>query len=330
MSSRELTPASVLPGRLAALVALAAWGAAAALGWSKLSLGLGLGDEGMYLADGWRLTAGDRLFPDAATNVVQLYSVLNGALFAAFPDLELLDARRLAFVISQLGLGAMVLALRVWGVPAALTLCACALVGYTGLDVNGMSASLSYYSTPHLFLALYVLALSAGLHRAPGGRARRGLMLAAGAALALVGFASMPLAAGLLHLPFLAWLCRRSPEAERRLSRGDLVALAAPTLALWGALLAIHRGALVAAALDMLRYARAGAEPPSRAAEASAYAVIALVTLIGVQRARAIRRPPWRGLATGSALLATAVVVGSNSFGRMPSYWNDWFDAPLW
>ena len=93
---------------LVLFVALAVWG------WLKLPYGMSFIDEGMYMTDGWRLSVGDRLFPDSSTSVVNLYVVFNAAIFQIFPDVTLLEFRKIQYWLSLTAIVVLIYAVYKW------------------------------------------------------------------------------------------------------------------------------------------------------------------------------------------------------------------------
>ena len=130
--------------------------AMAVLGWQKLPYGMNFIDEGMYMADAWRMTVGDRLFPDNSTSVVRLYSVFNAFIFKIAPDITLLGFRKVQYFASLFTIIAFAAALvrwnrRYWFLPLVF-----APFAFTGLDELHISDTLCHPEAVEALPALVV------------------------------------------------------------------------------------------------------------------------------------------------------------------------------
>lgn len=297
-------------------------------GWHHLRDGFGFHDEGMYMTDAWRLTAGDRLFPDAYPSVLRLSVVLNAAVFRVAPHVTLLGFRELQYVLALLAVAAVGLAARRWvgggwWLPLALSLFA-----FTGLQVRGTAPNLSYHTYPHLFFALYFAALLVALTRA--GTARRAWLLAAGLSLWAAGFAFLPLAVGAVAPVACGLLGRWLRVAGPRLTLADVAWVLAPAALLWLGLLAVWRGDFVRAVLAMWGYL---GEQKARGAplDPPAWGYVAAAVAFLVAARYAVRLRPTLAVAAVAALGAALVwAVGTNLGGLLPPYWWGLFSRPMW
>ncbi|MBI5136149.1 MAG: hypothetical protein HZA24_02310 [Nitrospirae bacterium] len=303
-----------------------AFAALAVLGWLKLPYGVSWADEGMYVADAWRLAAGDRMFPDAETGVLRLYAVFNGWLFSLFPDISLLAIRRIQFGLALGAAGLLGFAVwrhtgRRWALPWAL-----APFAFLGLDPVGKTATLSYYHYPHLFLIGHVALLLLALDAAGG--ARRALLFASGCCLWGIGFALLPLSVS-AAAPALLWLVLRR-LAPGSFTLGDLPWVLAPVALLWGIVFAAYGAPFWSALADMLRYAQQGGKTQAHldregiqyvavmaAAAAAAWGALRLPARARLAALAALAGGVWWGMATGFG-------------GAIAPYWRGWFAAPMW
>jgi hypothetical protein len=315
--------------RLLLLLGAAGFVAVAVLGWRNLPNGFNFLDEGMYMTDAWRLTAGDRLFPDNAPSALRLYVVFNAAVFELFPRITLLGFRELQFVLALLAAAAMGAALwrwtgRAWPVPYVMSLYA-----FTGLHVKGMVPALSYHTYPHLFFTLYMALLLLALKS--GSPARRAAwLLAAGTCLWAVGFSLFPLVAG-AAAPVVLWALARWLRAEGpSFTVRDLGLVLAPVVALWAAFLAVYRGAFFDAVRVNAQYLREGGEH-GLTLDPGAWPYIAGGALFLLAALGAFRLRPW---AAACALGAAAAVMGwavpTNLGHLVPAYWHGFFSMPMW
>jgi hypothetical protein len=300
----------------------------AVLGWIKLQYGFNMIDEGMYMTDGWRLTAGDRLFPDSAISAAMLYAVFNALVFKLHPDITLLGFRQLQYVFALSAIAVFAAAIyrwdrRQWLIPLTLSVFA-----FTGLDVAGISANLSYYTYPHLFFVLHLSLLLFALgSRRPGVRAA--LFLLAGVSLWAVGFSLLPLSATLLT-PLLVWSAMRYLGSARdEFSFQELLLLMAPGVLLWAIFVGIYGGEFLNAILDIYRYAKGGGASDSFdwvpvqyvAATAVFVAVLAAATRLRLRALLAV---------FGIAAALMFFVIGSNLFGWLTPFWQGWFSRQMW
>ncbi|MFQ5509881.1 MAG: hypothetical protein ACE5FN_11190 [Leptospirillia bacterium] len=305
------------------------FGALAFLGWQKLSYGFSFIDEGMYMTDAWRLTVGDRMFPDNATNVVRLYVLFNMAVFKLWPDVTLLGFRQLQFGITLITLAALGAAMyrwtrTYWYLPLGLCLFA-----FTGLDPVGKGTNLSYHNYTHLFIAWHLIFLVLALPSS--GRLKNSLLAASGVALWGMGMSVLPMAAGAAG-PVLLWLVlRRLDDSRTWFTARDLAWVLGPVALLWLVVLGVFRLPFFHAMGDMLRYFGEGEKTALNlnidALSHCALAILPLGAALGAFRLR------WRAAGIALALLAgglTFWMMTTSVGGRLPLYWRGWFAAPMW
>ncbi|MFQ5509715.1 MAG: hypothetical protein ACE5FN_10330 [Leptospirillia bacterium] len=222
----------------------------AILGWVKLPYGVSFMDEGLAMTDGWRLTAGDRLFPDSAINAVRMYATFNAVVFALVPDVTLLECRQLQYLLTLLASGLFAGAVYLWTrnywyLPLSLSLFA-----FTGLDTAGMMSNLTYYVYPHLFITLHIALLLIGL-KCTGRGVRTAVLALSGLCLWAVGFSVLPLSVT-MAAPVLTWmLLRRTGWRDPGFSGRDLLVLLAPPVVLWLGFLGLHAASFAEAVGDV-------------------------------------------------------------------------------
>ncbi len=308
---------------------LVVYGVMAALGWYKLPFGFNFIDEGMYMADSWRLVAGDRLFPDSYLSVVRLYVLFNAVLFKLWPDITLLDFRQIQFVLSlltTLGLGWAVFrwTREYWYLPWML-----AVFAFTGLDPVGKGTNLSYHNYVHLFVTWHVILLLFAL-RCDHGWRRRALLIGSGVALWAVGVSVLPLSVFAVS-PVVVWLVVRGLAKDRDLfGVADLLWVLAPVAVGWAGLIGFYHPHLLDAVRTVAGYFREGGKTENGInwLALAFVAVSALFCLMIVVLARWPKRWAIGGVAALSAGLLA--VLETNLFGRIPGYWRGWFDGPMW
>ncbi len=305
--------------------------AMAVLGWQKLPYGMNFIDEGMYMADAWRMTVGDRLFPDNSTSVVRLYSVFNAFIFKIAPDITLLGFRKVQYFASLFTIIAFAAALvrwnrRYWFLPLVF-----APFAFTGLDVIGMSANMSYYTYPHMFMTLHLAAFIWGLTLADGPW-RYGLFVLSGLCLWAVGFSFIPLCV-VYAWPGLFWAAVNWLKiGEARFSFFDLFLVIAPCVAIWLIFAGSYHPYFLRAVLEMQEYFAETSPTGSGLTlnrPALPYLAVTAIYLILVFAAQRLRG--WLPLCVIVLLSAVMfVVVDSNMFGRIGLYWRGWFAAQMW
>lgn len=145
----------------AALIWSAAYIAIAILAWDKLKFGLSFIDEGMYLTDGWRLTAGDNLIPNSDGFVGTFYQVFSAPIFSILPDITILEFRRLSLAVFWLALSFLIMfSTKTLKLERHQVMLAAWPLIYTGSDPLGMTSSLSYYSTTAIIFIFYSISIS--------------------------------------------------------------------------------------------------------------------------------------------------------------------------
>lgn len=301
----------------------------AILGWNKLQYGFNFIDEGMYMTDGWRMAAGDRLFPDNSTSVVTLYVVFNALIFKLFPDITLLSFRKIQYFFSLcsmliFGLSIYRWSKGYWYIPYVLSVFA-----FTGLDPIGMSANMSYYTYPHLFIVLHISSLIVAFNCGRSGL-RKMLFVSSGIFLWGVGFSFLPLVLTMLSPVFL-WLVLRRVRAEAiTFPIKELLLIMAPGAIFWFGFFAAYNTDFIDAALGMRRYvAEGGVIGIGINYLALQYLVVSAAFLIFFLISLQL---PVFPLITTVTLLSGVMfaVVATNLFGLIPLYWRGWFAAQMW
>lgn len=300
--------------------------AIAALGWIKLEYGFNMIDEGMYMVDGWRLVAGDNLFPDSAINATRLYSVFNALVFAINPDITLLGFREVSYTVTLLSLILLGMAIYRWTRklwPLPLILC---LFVFTGLDTVGRVDSLSYHTYPHLFLVIFValllLALATQLKWL-----RNTLFICSGLALWGIGFSFLPLVPTLIS-PVLIWLAlRHFSPATVKITPIELLLLMLPGIVLWFLFLLAYNQIFIDTLLSTYRYVKEGGGVDRDRGPVWQYLVV--VTLLTAGLIYCWRLPVRIfSLIIVIAAISLYFVIDTNLFGIVGAYGR--FSVPMW
>ena len=128
----------------------------AKFGWDKLHYGFNFTDEGYHMTESWRLAAGDDFIKNNVFGGLMNYTLINQLIFKTYPDITLLDFRRIQYMLAILSLIIFGVALfKISGQYAWLPFIF-SLFAFTGFDANGMIPNLYYHTYPHLFLALHL------------------------------------------------------------------------------------------------------------------------------------------------------------------------------
>ena len=303
--------------------------AMAVLGWLKLPYGFNFIDEGMYMVDGWRLTAGDKLFPDSSISVVMLYSIFNALIFKLNPDITLYGFRQTEYFLCMAALLLFSYSIykwnrQVWYMPFVLSVFA-----FTGLDPVGMTVNLNYYTYPHLFMILYtsfmILALGS-----ENEVQKKLLFILSGCMLWAAGFSLLPLSLGIVS-PFLLWaVFRYIHTASIRFTAGDLLLVVAPVVVFWGIFIGIFNKDFFHAMADIFFYIQEGA---SSGYSLNILAILYILVVLGflLTCLYAFKLDNNWGLVFACMLSVSMFsVIDTNLFGYIPAYWRGWFPAQMW
>lgn len=301
----------------------------AIFGWVKLKYGFNMTDEGMYMADGWRLTVGDQLFPNNATNASMLYVMFNAFIFTLHPDITLLEFRQLQYVLSLLAIlvfGAAIYrwSRQLWPIPLTM-----AVFAFTGLDAIGICSNMSYYTYPHLFIVLHIALLIFAL-TCRKILTRSFMFIASGVALWGVGFSLLPLVVVMIS-PVLVWLGANYLNIKGgKFSFKELLLILSPGIILWGMFIAIYNTSFMHAILDIYRYEKEGGAG-EKWVNYNALTYIA-VTAVFWGFLIIAKRLPVRAMIVLVVAISGLMfeILDSNLAGYVRPYWSGWFSNQLW
>lgn len=301
----------------------------AIFGWVKLKYGFNMTDEGMYMADGWRLTVGDQLFPNNATNASTLYVMFNALIFTLHPDITLLEFRQLQYVLSLLAIIIFGTAIyrwsrKLWPIPLTM-----AVFAFTGLDAIGICSNMSYYTYPHLFIVLHIALLIFAL-TSRKVLTRSFMFTASGVALWGGGVSFLPLVVAMIS-PVLVWLGANYLNIkEAQFSFKELLLILSPGIILWGVFIAVYNTSFIHAIFDIYRYAKEGAWG-ERWVNYNALTYIAVTAVFWGFLIIAKRLPARAMIALVIAISGLMFgIVDSNLAGFVRPYWSGWFSNQLW
>lgn len=117
------------------------------------------------MTESWRLVSGDQLFKDKFSEAIMLYNVFNALIFKIYPDVTLLEFRKMQYFFTMFSLLIFSVALykfdkQYWFQPLIFSLFA-----LTGLWPWGIVPNLDYHTYSHLFLVLHLSFLLMGLYQ---------------------------------------------------------------------------------------------------------------------------------------------------------------------
>ncbi|NOU00668.1 MAG: hypothetical protein HOO95_03715 [Gallionella sp.] len=303
--------------------------ALAILGWHKLKYGFNFEDEGMYMVDGWRLTIGDRLFPDNAISATSLYVIFNALIFKLFPEISLLEFRQFQYVLAIFAIIIFGLAIyrclrKSW--PITLTL---ATFTFTGLDTSGSNSNLSYYTYPHLFLTLHITFLIFAL-TSQKGKTRFFSLIASGFSLWAIGFSLLPLSIVVIS-PILLWFCTNYFDLkEWKFSFMELLLILSPSVILWGGFIAIYNTEFFNAIFDIYSYAKESEQGSSWVN----YVSLEYIGVIAVFCTLPILLNKLHGWGRYALVIVASsamfIIVDSNIANLIQPYWYGWFSSQMW
>jgi hypothetical protein len=307
----------------------------AIVGWVRLKYGFNFIDEGMYMTDGWRLTVGDRLFPDSAMSAVMPYVFLNALVFKIFPSITLLHFRELQFFFALTSIGVFGAAIYKWCCASQknwkpwILFLSLSVFAMTGLETIGTSHNLTYYTYPQFFLVLHLSFLLFAL-TSPKGRARSIFFIGSGIALWLIGFSNLPLSAAMISPVLIYFLFKPLSGRKAPFTFKELLLILSPGIVLWVGFIAIYN-------LDFLRTLSkifstySNREKFKFKINAIALQYIA-TTFIFCSALIFLRKLSRAGMLAVTAILSITMFffVYNNWWGLISPYWNDWFSIQMW
>ena len=301
--------------------------AMAILGWFKLRYGFNLLDEGMYMTDGWRLSAGDRLFPDSAINAAMMYAVFNAAVFKLSPGITLLGFRELQQVVALSAIALFAAAIYGWTRRLWLVLLTLSGFAFTGLDVTGASSNLSYMTYSHLFFVLHVSSLLFALN-CRNRDFRAALFVAAGVSLWAIGFSFLPLATAMI-IPVALWTAMRALGWREEFSFRELLLVVCPGLVLWLIFLAAYGSEFLPAIFNIYRYINEGGVEAGFDRVPMQYVAVAAVFVAVLVAATYRSMRVFFDIAAASVFMMF-LIVDTNLFNLVTPFWRGWFPRQMW
>ena len=204
----------------------------AILGWIKLQYGFSFTDEGYYMTESWRLAAGDHFLKDKITGVLRLYTLVNSLIFKIYPDITLLEIRRLQFFLTIFSIILFSVSIfkitgEYWYLPLIFSLNA-----FTGLNTLCSPSNLSYQTYPHLFITFHLSFFILGIIQG-NTLIRYVLLIISGIFLWAISF-TVPHLSLIISSPLFVYLfIRYSGSNLYKYSAKDLLFIAAPIVLGW-------------------------------------------------------------------------------------------------
>jgi len=308
------------------------FGIIAVFGWVKLQHGFTFMDEGYHMVEGWRLSAGDHFINDTPHGALRNYRLFTKLIFDAWPDITLLDFRKLQFFLTLLSLFIFGSALyrydkQYWYLPFIFSIFA-----FTGLDPLGATSNLSYYTYPHLFIVLHIACLLLGI-RARNSLVKSLLFLFSGACLYGISLSLLhqsPVIAAPIVLYILAkFLNFKQIEFRSK----DLAFVLAPFFSFWAIFLIAYNTDYihsVLTGLNMAREVRVGA-PAMYVVAWSGVLYTVIVFSIAFSFFMILNTfKPFKIIYLILLSIFTFFIIDTSLFGVIYPYWKDWFSRPMW
>ena len=299
-------------------------------GWIKLPYGFNFIDEGYHITESWRLTAGDELFKDKSSGAIALYILLNSQIFKIYPNITLLDFRKLQYFLTLLSLILLSIALYrashvYWLLPIIFSLFA-----FTGLDPLGMMSNLNYYTYPHLFITLHVAFFTLGLYEENIFR-KHFFYLLAGLSLWGISFS-------LIHLSLVAFapitifiLSRKRKLFSFSLSFKDLCIIFTPFILCWIIFIVIYQDKFLIALFESAKYNIENHWTIKSANwEALKHISVSFFLLMGILLCLKKLASFASIIALASISLLTFFIIDTSFFHLISPYYDGWFSRPMW
>jgi tetratricopeptide (TPR) repeat protein len=314
------------------VVGIILFGIIAVLGWIKLQYGFAFMDEGYHMVEGWRLSAGDHFIRDVPTGMIANWRLFTKVIFDLWPGITLLSFRKIQFFLTLISLFIFGSALyrydkQYWYLPFTFSVFA-----FTGLDPLGATSNLSYYTYPHLFIALHIASLLLGI-RARNSLVKSLLFLFSGACLYGISLSLLhqsPVIAGPVALYILAkFLNFKQIEFRSK----DLALVLAPFFLFWAIFLIAYNTDYIHSILSGLNRAR-----DIRVGAPYLYAVIwsgvlytVIIFIIAFSFLMVLNTfKPYKIIYLIFLSILTFFIIDTSLFGTIKPYWKDWFSRPMW
>lgn len=221
-------------------------------GWEKLHYGFNFFDEGLFMTEAWRLTAGDHYFHDKFTGALNLSPFISSIFFGISPNITLLGFRKLQFLFTILSLILLSIALYQVNRVYWYQLFVFSLFAFTGFNLTGGIPNLFYHTYPHLFITLHLAALLFGSYQ-QSIIARRMLFLLSGFFLWCISFNLLHLSLVIFSPIILFTFFRVSKQNNERFGFEDLFIIYLPIVVCWGVFIAVFNRVYIQNILDTLQ-----------------------------------------------------------------------------
>ncbi|MBC2716499.1 MAG: hypothetical protein HF978_14435 [Desulfobacteraceae bacterium] len=301
----------------------------AVLGWQKLQYGFNFTDEGYHMTSAWRLSAGDHFLE---TEILALSKIFNSFLFKFYPDITLLEFRKLQYIATISALVIFSTALfqvtkQYWVLPYILSLFA-----FTGLEPMGCFDTLNYYSYPHLFITLSLSFLLFGFHQ-KRPTIKRLMFIISGIMLWGISFSLLNLSL-VFFSPILLYICMRKLKFQFfSFSFKDLCYVLIPFILCWSLFVAIYnyyielilKSVFYALSLESNSVGRT-IHINWEALKHIGVSGVFLAIFIASRKCRPVFLMPV--LAVSSVTMY--VFIETSFWGKISPYFYGWFAKPMW
>lgn len=308
------------------------FGVMAVFGWTKLKYGFTFMDEGYHMIEGWRLSAGDHFINDTPDGALRNYRLFTKLIFDVWPDITLLDFRKIQFFLTLAALFIFGFAIcqynkQYWYLPFIFSIFA-----FTGLDPLGATSNLNYYTYPHLFVVLHIASLLLGI-RAGNVIIKSLLFIFSGTCLWGISMSLLhlsPIIAGPAALYLLAKFLDFK-QIEFRLK--DLALVLAPFFLFWAVFLMKYNTDYIHSVLTSLNIL---SNMPTYSSElininwtVLSYTVI--MSIFGLAFFMVLKTfKPYKILYLIILSVLAFRIIDTSFFYIIYPYWKDWYSRPMW
>jgi hypothetical protein len=311
--------------------------AAAVFGWKKLYYGFNFIDEGYHMTESWRLASGDDFLEDKITGALIHYTLINNLIFLSYPDITLLDFRKIQYLLTILSLlffGYTLLRVSkqyCW-LPLIFSIYA-----FTGLDPTGMISNLNYHTYPHLFLTLHLSFFLSGIYTEKLS-IRKICYLLSGFNLWLISLSCLYLNVIVLS-PILIFFFSNKLKAQfNSFTFKDLLYVLSPYIICWLIFIIVFNKSYIRNIIESLNLVLSiAAYSPSSTGglfnfnwEAAKYISITISHIFLFYFF--IKKIPLRFSLVGCTTLSVLIyiLISTSCFGLLTAYYSGLFNAPTW
>lgn len=307
---------------------------AAISGWIKLKYGFNFLDEGFQMTESWRLAAGDHFLKDRCISVLRLFTIFNSQIFKIYPDITLLDFRKLQYVLTLGSLFLFSLVLyktdkQYWFQPLIFSLFA-----FTGLDPLGANSNLNYYTYPHLFLTLHISFFILGLIQ-NNVSTRKILYIISGLFLWGISLSLIHLSVIVIYPILLFFILKKLRMKTFQFTFMDLMYVLGPFMLCWLSFIAVYNKLFFTVVFKSISlYLSIPNYSPGALVSTNwqvlQYIGLTLIVLLSYVGFFIIFRLSVAIIFSILLSILLYFIIDSSLFGLMTPYWDDLYSRPMW